>query len=257
MRLHRALTVVLAACVPAILTVEARAQGWGSVEGQFVLADEVPNLPPLVAKGANVKDAEVCAAQPVPDQSLVVDPDTKGIANIFLYMRRAPSSVHPESKDAPKEPVVFDQKNCVFIPHTLLVRTGQQVLVKSSDPIPHNTHTHPILNQEDNFIVRPNDQQGVPLTYDKPEILPTKVNCDLHPHMTAYWLILDHPYAAVTDDQGRFTIENLPEGEHTFTVWQERVGYLDRAFKVNVKAGQVTTLEPVKVPVARFNLGGK
>ena len=254
MKMQHILTAALAACSLALLTTNAHAQNWGSVEGQFVLDGDVPNLPPTVAKGANVKDAQVCAAQDLPNQTLVVDPQSKGIANIFLYLRKAPSSVHPDAKDPPKEPAVFDQKNCQFIPHALLVRAGQKVLVKSSDPIPHNTHTHPLFNQEDNFIVRPNDQDGVPITYEKSEILPTKVNCDLHPHMEAYWLIVDHPYAAITDEQGKFKIENLPEGEHTFTVWQERVGYLNRAFKVKVKGGSVTQMEPVKVDPAKFGL---
>ena len=256
MKLHCALIVVLSACLPAISNTEARAQGWGSVEGQFVLEGEVPELAPLVKKGDAVRDAEVCAAKDVPDQTLVVDPETKGIANIFIYMRRAPSSVHPDSKNAPKDPVVFDQKNFTFIPHALLVRTGQEVLVKSSDPISHNTHTHPVLGQAENFIIPAGAQDGVPMTFSTPEFLPTQITCDIHPHMKAYWLILDHPYAAITDKDGKFRIDNLPEGEHTFTVWQERVGYLDRKlgmkYTANVKAGQVTELESVKVPASTF-----
>ena len=35
--------------------------------------------------------------------------------------------------------------------------------------------------------------------------------------------------------QGKFKIEGLPVGDHTFTVWQESSGYIDRAFKVSVK----------------------
>jgi hypothetical protein len=252
MKYQRALMIALSICCAALLTADARAQGWGSVEGQFVIDGQVPNVPPLVAQGAAVKDAEVCAAKDVPDDSLVVDPESKGIANIFVYLRKAPAQIHPQLKAAPKDAAVFDQKNCRFIPHSLLVRTGQTVLVKSSDPILHNTHTHPLRNDEENMSVTPNNQQGIPLDFKQPEPLPTKVNCDLHPHMIAYWLVLDHPYMAVTDEQGRFKIENLPEGEHVFTVWQERVGYINREFKVTVKKGQTTKLEPVKVPAAKL-----
>lgn len=256
MRLPRRLAIATCFLAVISLAADAQAQGWGSVEGQFVLDGEVPKPDVIIAKGAQVKNADVCAAQPVLDQSLVVDPETKGIANIFVYLRKAPSDIHPQLQDPPKDPLVFDQKNCVFKPHTMFVRTGQTVLVKSSDPILHNTHTHPLRNQEENISISPNDQKGVPLEFIQPEPLPTKINCDLHPHMTAYWLILEHPYAAVTDEQGKFRIDNLPEGEHTFTVWQERVGYLDRKlgikYTAQVKDGQVTKLEPVKVPADKL-----
>ena len=76
------------------------------------------------------------------------------------------------------------------------------------------------------------------------------VKCDLHPHMRAYWLILDHPFAAITDAKGRFEIKGLPAGNHEFRVWHERVGYVDRKFKVTITDGKTTTLEAVKVPVA-------
>ncbi|MEZ6125260.1 MAG: hypothetical protein R3C49_19095 [Planctomycetaceae bacterium] len=63
------------------------------------------------------------------------------------------------------------------------------------------------------------------------------MKCDFHPWMMAYWLVLDHPYAAATDAEGNFTISNLPVGEHEFRIWHERAGYIDRKFMVNVKAG--------------------
>ena len=55
--------------------------------------------------------------------------------------------------------------------------------------------------------------------------------------MVAYWLVVDHPYAAATDAQGNFTIKNLPVGEHECKIWHERAGYLDRKYMITVKAG--------------------
>lgn len=256
----------LAAAV-AVSGGSALAAGWGTVEGQIVLDGKVPAPEILVKKGdPAVKDSPVCAAQNRYSQELVVNPENNGIANVCVYLKKAPSAIHPDQQNPPKEALVFDQKGCMFIPHVMVVRTGQTVDVKSDDPVSHNTHTHPLRNTEDNFIVPPNDRKGVPISYNQPEPLPTKINCDIHPHMTAYWLIVDHPYAAVTDADGKFRIENLPEGEHTLAVWQEKVGYLDRVMKklglldkakmqffmVSVKDGQVTKLEPLKVPTAVF-----
>ena len=64
----------------------APAGGVGDLTG-VVLFDGAPTaLPPLIAKGAQVRDAEVCAAQAVPDESLEVDPNSKGVRNVYIYL---------------------------------------------------------------------------------------------------------------------------------------------------------------------------
>ena len=237
--------VVLAASAGELMAADT-----GGFSGQFVLDGAIPNLKPPVI----TKDAAVCAAKKLPENTLIVDPKTKGIANIVVYLKKAPSDIPRTVRASKKKQVVFDQKNCRFEPHVLLVRTDQEVLVKSDDPVNHNTHTHPFRNEELNFIVKPKDREGFPIQYNQPEFLPMPVNCDLHPHMKAYWMVLDHPYMAVTDSEGKFKIENLPEGEYTFTVWHERVGYIDRALKVDIFAGETEKLDPIAVPVSKFKL---
>ena len=228
----------------------ASAQGYGHLTGQFVLQGAMPKIaPPKLGE----KDREVCEVKPaLPENTLIVDDETKGIANIVVYLKKAPRNIHPNLKNPKEKEIVFDQKNCRFEPHMLLVRTDQTVLVKSDDPINHNTHTHPFKNQELNFLVQPKDRKGVPVQYNQAEFLPTPVNCDLHPHMKAYWLILDHPYMAKTDEQGKFKIENLPAGRYEFTVWHERVGYIERALKVAIKKDATEDLGEVQVPAAKI-----
>jgi hypothetical protein len=70
--------------------------------------------------------------------------------------------------------------------------------------------------------------------------------------MQAWWVILDHPYAAVTKEDGTFEIADLPVGEHKFIVWQEKVGFVDKAYTVTVKAGD-NDLKPLKVPAATLS----
>lgn len=238
--------LVFAASLPGT----AQAQ-WGDIEGQFVLEGEVPEPVYIFKKGDPVKDAEVCAAEDFKSDALVVDSETKGIANVFIYLRSAPQ-IHPDLAESKEDAVVFDQKGCRFIPHALFVRTDQDVIVKSDDPIAHNTHTFTLRNQPVNILIAANDREGVEVSVPLPEILPMQVKCDLHPHMLAYWLILDHPYAAISGKDGKFTIKGLPAGEHSFRVWHEKVGYVDRAYTVTVKDGETTKLEPVKIPLERF-----
>lgn len=229
--------------------------GYGSLSGQYVLDGDVPTPPVLVTKGdATVKDAAVCAGADIPSDELVVDPETKGIAHIFIYLPKA-ASVHPKLKESAEKEVVFDQKGCRFIPHALFARTDQTVLVKSGDNCAHNTHTNPLRGQAVNFLLPPNERKGTEVQNKIPETLPMKVNCDIHPWMKAYWLVLDHPYAAVTDSKGKFKIADLPAGDYEFRVWQEKSGWVSgpkAPLKVTITSGKNTEIGTVKVPAEKF-----
>ena len=168
-------------------------------------------------------------------------------------MPKKPKKIHPDLKESEKKTVDFDQKGCRFTPHCLLVRTDQEVLVKSGDPIAHNTHPNFFKNQPINILIPPNEREGIPVGFQAAEVLPMPVKCDLHPHMTAHWLILDHPYAAITAKDGSFTIKGVPAGTHEFRVWHERVGYVNGTgvkkgkWKITVERGGVTEMESVLV----------
>lgn len=243
--------LVLTAAIAAMTCSFSNAADWGTITGQVVLDGDVPDPVLLHSKGAQIKGGQVCAATDVYKDDLVIDKETKGISNVFVYLYKKPKSVHPDAK-TPDPKVIFDQKNCLFIPHTLVVQAGQTVEVLNSDPIAHNTHTYPLRNQAVNILIAPNTEKGngVDVGTNTRESLPHQVKCDYHPWMMAYWLVLDHPYAAATDAKGNFTIKNLPAGDHEFRVWHERAGYIDRKYKVKVGAGDNEPLAPLKVKLA-------
>lgn len=260
MRFHRALAIT-----PLFLTLiaasfvdsgTARAgDDYGSISGQFVLKGEVPEPKLLHKKGAVVRDPSVCAAKDTLDDSLVIDAKSKGIANVFVYIRKV-DKIHPDLVDPPAKVLTFDQKGCQYQPHAMFVRTGQTVLVKSSDACSHNTHTYPLRNKAENFVIAPGNQAGIPLKHPIPELLPIKVGCDIHPWMQSWWLILDHPYVAVTNAKGEFAIEKLPVGTYEFRVWHEKAGYVGvgtkRGFEVTVIGGKMETMKAFEVDLAEF-----
>lgn len=261
MKTHRnslLLATAVAAVFSTLLSFPDAAQAqkkYGSVTGQFTYDAKQPPKPVVERKKGdpNVKDSAVCAAAEHLENDLVVDKETMGIKNVFIYIREFDQKdVHPNLKNPKVKELEFDQKGCRFEPHAMFVRTTQTVKVLSNDPIAHNAHTYPIRNKSVNFLLRPKDRVGVKVQNPQSEILPFQVKCDIHPWMTSYWLVLDHPYAAITDEQGKFKIENLPEGKHEFRVWHERVGYIDRKYKVEVKAGKMTELAPVAVDPKKF-----
>jgi hypothetical protein len=230
---------------------KAAESDYGTVTGQLLLEGEIPERKVLVAAGAVVNGAAVCAAANILSDELLVNPETKGIANVFVYLPKA-AHVHPQLRESATKEVVFDQKGCRFIPHALFARTDQVVVVKSDDGCAHNTRTVPLRNQPVNLVLTPNDRTGKEVKNKASEKLPMEVQCNIHAWMKAYWLILDHPYAAVTDANGKFKIADLPAGEHELAIWHEKTGYLERKFKVKVVAGETTDVGAIKVPVAKF-----
>ncbi len=246
--------------VLASLKKEVVETGYGDISGQILFDGDVPELKLAVKAGdPTFKDSAICAAVDLKAEELLVDPKTKGVANVFVYIyykniERKGIKIHPEAakiKESEKE-IVFDQKNCRFIPHVMVVRNGQSVRIKSADNCAHNTRLTCLENDEFNSIIAGNDRKGVLLDHlTAPEFLPMPVECNIHPWMKAHWLIIDHPYATVTDKDGRFTIEKLPVGDIEFRIWHERNGYIDRKYVVTVKEGK-TQLEPVQVPAKWF-----
>jgi hypothetical protein len=63
--------------------------------------------------------------------------------------------------------------------------------------------------------------------------------------------VLDHPYAAITDEQGQFAIDKIPEGKHELRIWHEG-SYIDRKFPISVESGQTTVLDPMELPQERL-----
>lgn len=212
------------------------AGGVGDLAGVVLFDGSPTELPPLVPKGAQVRDSEVCAAAAVPDESLEVNSNSKGIRNVFIYLEKAPAG--GKSAPVPEGKLLFDQHGCRFAPHALLMRTKQTVFILNDDSVAHNTHTFPDRNGPFNSVVKVNDREGVPLVYDKPERVPLEVKCDFHPWMRGYHLPMDHSFVALTDENGKFEIKGLPAGTHTFKVWHEKGGILERAYKVTIKADQ-------------------
>lgn len=254
MRLTNRFPAFVAGLAALAFAAPALAQDGGSVTGTFVLKGEAPKLKPKVEKGANVKDGQVCAVEEVPDETLIVDPATKGIKNVFIWVAKVDAKDLPKPKEAT---VTVDNKNCRFVPHCLIARTGQELVMLNSDAVAHNVHTNPIRGKAINDLVAPNDKEGVKRPLDKPELLPIPVVCDIHPWMKGHMLVLDHPFAALSDDKGTFKIEGLPPGKYDLKVWQEAGGYVIGAKgiqNVEVKAGAPTDLGKVEIDRAKLKL---
>jgi plastocyanin len=199
-----------------------KAEGWGTLKGQVVFGGNPPAQEVLYDKGKAPKDETVCAKEePIKVERLIVDGATKGVRNVIVYIPR-PTVVNDEAKSAAHSAKVeFDQKNCVFKPHVLAVMVGATIGLRSSDTVNHNINAKLKTNTPFNSILNPGQTKDfVPTSGERS---PSEVGCDIHPWMKAYWLILDSPYFAVTDDQGNFEIKHVPAGTQKVVVWHEAV----------------------------------
>ena len=192
----------------------ATGTGWGALKGRFTFAGAAPQGKPLVVD----KDTEVCSmgGMKLIDRSLLVDPSTKGLANVVVFARKT-SRVKTAAAETP---LVFDQKNCEFLLPVFAARVGQPVDVHNSDPIGHNTN---IAGSSFNQLVPAG--QGTAYKPDAETGMPTMVTCNIHPWMKAYAVFRKDGYVAVSAADGSFMISDLPAGETIeFQVWHERSG---------------------------------
>ena len=225
--------------------------GPGTFAGRVVMTGGGPKLALLFVKDADIKDKEVCAEFDVVDERLILGPDN-GVKNVFVFMKKAPRGT--PKMEPPAEDLVFDQKSCTFLPHCMIVPVGHTLRVKSGDNAAHNTHTNPAKNTSVSSVVSANDREGeLQLIYTDTEN-PFSVTCDFHTWMKAWHLPLDHPYGAVTDENGKFEIKNIPAGTHEFVVWHESAAgnYIERKLEVTVNAGAVTERE-IEYPKSKLN----
>lgn len=219
-------------------TPEAKAGGIGVWKGRVQIAagDELPEPKTRFAVGKATADPQWCAAtEPIMNRQLLVNQETRGIANVFIWLEEMPDGGKDDTSSSQGWEYVFDQQNCTFIPHGMVVRTGKPIKVISSDKVKHNVHSRPLENAEFNESLSAG--QSTEMTYQSPEFVPVKVVCDIHTWMNAYQLPVAHPYAAVTNEKGEFTIADLPSGDYEFKVWHEAKGWIHRGLEVTIEAG--------------------
>ena len=244
--LRRATLVAMFVACGLPLTSTAQAQ-WGDLTGQFIFDGDIP-----APDEVDSTKEPICAKTALTDE-LVINKDNKGIANIFVFIpAKEKPKVHPDLKASKDKEVVLDQKLCRYLPHALVMRTDQLLDVKSMDDCLHNTQTNPLKNDPINFAVAAKSRGGLTWKVKVAETNPTQVKCGIHSWMTAYVLILDHPYAVVSDQDGKFKIEKLPVGEIEFRYWHERAGYVEKAVKIKIENGKTKDLGVIKVKAEKF-----
>ena len=223
-----ALGCALVVTFAAAATDDEKAQ-WVTVKGQVVFpADKV--IPKRAALAVNQDKPHCLAKGPLLDESVLVNPKTRGVKNVVVYLRPdnnnlpnaafAAEEIHPADAKRKAEEVAIDQPCCVFVNRVTCARVGDTLVVKNPAPVAHNffwdsanngTHNPTLAAKTDWKMPKPLAKEGPPIQY----------KCTIHGWMTGYVRVFDHPYYAVTDDDGTFEIKDAPAGKYRIVYWHE------------------------------------
>jgi plastocyanin len=149
-----------------------------------------------------------------------------------VYLDPAPRAAF-DSRDEPH--AAMDQRNESFVPHVLAIVAGTTVDFPNSDRIYHNVFS---LSRTKSFdLGRYATGKSKSIRFDRPGIV--RVFCDIHSHMSAFILVFAHRYFAVTDDDGRYRIDNVPPGSYNVVAWNEAMPLEARRVSVPESGGDV------------------
>ncbi len=210
----------------------------GSVAGKVAYGGEAPS-PARLRMGADPV-CDQAHSDPVYSQDLIVG-DEGGLENAFVWVK---SGLEGYSYDPPSGQVTLDQRGCVYVPHVLGIRTGQELEILNNDETTHNINPTPQNNRDWNESQGPKAPPKIK-TFARQEVA-IPVKCNVHPWMKAYIAVVDHPYFTVTGADGRYELKGLPPGQYTVEVWHEKLGPQEQ--QVTVAASGAATLD--------FNYGG-
>jgi plastocyanin len=173
-----------------------------------------------LAKAISMAADPVCAKQhPAPLTTQEVMVDGKGdLQNVIVFVSEG---LGDRTFDAPSEPVVVDQKGCMYQPHVLAVRANQKLELVNDDATSHNIHPQPANNREWNKAEPPGSKLEEAFAREEIAI---PVKCNVHPWMRGYIAVFKHPFFAVTGKDGGFDLSNLPPGTYTIKAWHEKLG---------------------------------
>jgi plastocyanin len=201
----------------------------GTISGRVTL-DGTPPEPSMLTVD---EDVEACGGDRLAENLLVSG--AGGIKNVVLSIEGISSGKAWDFS----EKFVYDQKNCRFVPHVLLVQLRAPGVVTNSDTVGHNFHTiskgvfntNKKINADAEMAVQANKIR-------RPGVV--RVKCDIHSWMSGWWFVAETPYAVLTDEDGSFSITGIPAGAYTVKIWHETLGESEQS--VVVEANGTTEL---------------
>ena len=204
---------------PNKLEAEAQSMRGGAIRGRV----ELRRVAATIERRPGVADLGAPAPRDVPD-----------LVRSVVYLESAPRGAFETDEGGH---AVMDQRNETFVPHVVAITTGTTVDFPNSDKLYHNVFSLSKTRRFDLGRYAAGHSQSV--RFDRPGIV--RVFCDIHSHMNAFILVFSHPFFALTDQDGRYRIDNVPPGSYGVIAWNE--GISSETKPVTVPEGGIAELD--------------
>ena len=226
--MRRSITVAVFAGLVLAISTTAQAQDWSTIKGQVVLKNS-----PKPEKIDVTNDKAHCLAKgPLLSTLYSVNAKNDGFRNVVVWLRIDDRSKDNRKASFPVEKIkpalakvapvvhVIDQPCCQFEPRVVAARTGDKLVVKNSAPVGHNIKMDGTGDLSFNVNLPAGGKHEVGVG-SVGEFSPISYACTVHPWMNGRLRIFDHPYFAVTDNDGKFEIKDAPVGKWSLVVWHQ------------------------------------
>lgn len=163
-----------------------------------------------------------------------------GLANAVVSVENPPAGALPAAAE-----VEVTQSGCTYLPHIALIVPGSAIRFTNADPVAHQVRlagaemAQNAIQTRNTLTTRRFTTAG-----EYP------VRCDLHPWMSAWAVVMKHPYYAVTDSDGRFSLE-VPPGRYKLRIWHEVLGAMEASAATGAPAKFTFTASAPQEPAAK------
>ena len=215
----------------------------GAIVGLVTWTGDLPELQHLpITKNPEVCDLSGAGVRPSP--RLIVSEENRGVGNTVVYLadigkgKALDALLTAELLKAELEPgqnLRIDQAQCIYEPHITLAPLRAELDMTSSDDLLHNLHMSGSARYNLAFPIK---DKVITRRLRKAGLI--SIACDAgHSWMSAYIHVVHHPYYAITDDEGGFTLSDVPAGKYSLHAWHEGWDIV----KTEAQGGQITGYE--------------
>lgn len=208
----------------------------GAIKGKLTFAGPLPEN--AVEKIAITKNPEVCGEGY--REVVWIDVADTALRGAFVFIDKIKAG---KAWPAPVgDGYMVEQKDCRFSPWAQVVQRGAFIIRNSDSGVLHNINMREMIGVEKGRVVkRTMFNFGQPDPGDIEKIIKPRrssyisLNCEAHNFMFGFMLAPEHPYAAVVDENGSFSIDNIPPGTYQLKAWHPSMGVQTSA--VTIEAG--------------------
>lgn len=242
MRLRKSIPLLMLAGLAALTATLAVAEnGQGTITGTVRLVGPPPTIPTVLPE----TDFDMCGSVARPKQSLLLG-SNQTVHNAIVYLA---GYTQNSPGDGTNNAIIIDQRDCEFVPRIQIARSGVPLILRNSDPILHVVRIDLMssTNGPRTLLKAATPYTGFEKLYQlanfrEPTLLQV-TSGNGHEWMAAYIAVLPHPWAALTDENGRFTLHNVPAGTHRIYAWHETLGTLVHDVHVNGEGSTTTDFQ--------------